>query len=74
LIPATYKRISENVEAATKARFGMRAIQVVARQSWLSAILPESASLLRAPLIQHIILEDWLLNQEVSSSKFRVSI
>ena len=61
LIPATYKRLSENVESATRARFGMRAMQAVARQSWLSAILPESASLLRAPLIRHIILEDWLL-------------
>jgi [acyl-carrier-protein] S-malonyltransferase len=63
LIPATYKRLSENVETATKGRFGMRAMQAVARQSWLSAILPESASLLRAPLIQHVILEDWLLEQ-----------
>lgn len=61
LIPATYKRLADNVQSATQARFGMRAMQAVARQSWLSAILPESAALLRAPLMRHIILEDWLL-------------
>jgi [acyl-carrier-protein] S-malonyltransferase len=62
LIPATYKRVSDNVQVATKERFGLRAVQAVVRRSWLSALLPESASLLRAPLIQHVILEDWLLD------------
>lgn len=62
LIPATYKRVSDNVQAAAKQRFGLRAVQAVARQSWLSALLPEGAALLRAPLIQQINLEDWLLS------------
>lgn len=61
LIPATYKRVSDNVETATKARIGLRAVQAVMRQSWLSPLLPEGAALLRAPLVQHLILEDWLL-------------
>lgn len=61
LIPATYKRVSDNVESATKERFGLRAVQAVMRQSWLSPLLPEGAALLRAPMVQHLILEDWLL-------------
>lgn len=63
LIPATFKRLADNVSLATKGSFGMRAFHAVIRQTWLSAILPESAALLRAPLLQHIILEDWLLEQ-----------
>jgi [acyl-carrier-protein] S-malonyltransferase len=66
LIPATYKRVSDNVQLAAKQRFGWRAVQVVARQSWLSALLPEGAALLRAPLIEHVILEDWLLSHSPS--------
>ncbi|MGE0757387.1 MAG: hypothetical protein AB7O38_10215 [Pirellulaceae bacterium] len=62
LIPATYKRLAENVATAIQGRFGLRAVHVVMRQTWLSPILPESAALLRAPLIEHVILEDWLLN------------
>jgi [acyl-carrier-protein] S-malonyltransferase len=62
LIPATYKRVSDNVQAAAKQRFGVRAVQAVVRQSWLSALLPEGAALLRAPLIEQINLEDWLLS------------
>jgi [acyl-carrier-protein] S-malonyltransferase len=61
LIPATYTRVSENVQMATRQRFGLRAVQAVARRTWLSALLPEGAALLRAPLIQQIHLEDWLL-------------
>jgi len=34
----------------------------MARRPWLSAMLPERAALLRAPLVKHIILEDWLLD------------
>jgi [acyl-carrier-protein] S-malonyltransferase len=64
LIPATYKRVSDNVQAATKERFGLRAVQAVMRQSWLTALLPEGATLLRAPLVEHLILEDWLLEHE----------
>ena len=40
---------------------GMRAAAGLARRPWLSAILPSRAALLRAPMLKHIILEDWLL-------------
>ena len=65
VIPATFKRLSENVVQQTSnrtfGRMGMRAAAGLARRPWLSAILPSRAALLRAPLIKHIILEDWLL-------------
>jgi [acyl-carrier-protein] S-malonyltransferase len=35
------------------------------RHAWLSHILPHRAALLRAPFIQNVILEDWLLEQQV---------
>jgi [acyl-carrier-protein] S-malonyltransferase len=43
---------------------GMRAAAGLARRPWLSALLPSRAALLRAPLLKHIILEDWLLEHE----------
>ena len=65
LIPATFERISNNV---TK-QLGHRYFQMIGRgvgtqihrHSWLSRILPSKAALLRAPHVQHVILEDWLL-------------
>jgi [acyl-carrier-protein] S-malonyltransferase len=65
LIPATFHRLSENVQQQTAGRslgkMGMRAAAGLARRPWLSAILPSRAALLRAPTIKHVILEDWLL-------------
>ena len=61
LIPATYKRLRDNVQQATKERLDLRAVQAIMRGSWLTGLLPERAALLRAPLIEHVILEDWLL-------------
>jgi [acyl-carrier-protein] S-malonyltransferase len=65
LIPATFNRLSENVQEQIKGRslgkMGMRAAAGLARRPWLSAILPSRAALLRAPTIRHILLEDWLL-------------
>lgn len=63
--PATFHRLSDNVQQQTSGRtlgsYGMRAAAGLARRPWLSAILPTRAALLRAPLVKHIILEDWLL-------------
>jgi hypothetical protein len=39
----------------------LRAAAGLARRPWLSAVLPSRTALLRAPLINQIILEDWLL-------------
>lgn len=65
LIPATFHRLSENVRQQTSSyslrRVGMRAAAGLARRPWLSTLLPSRAALLRAPSVQHIILEDWLL-------------
>jgi hypothetical protein len=35
------------------------------RRPWLTALLPSRTALLRAPTVEHIILEDWLLAQPV---------
>jgi [acyl-carrier-protein] S-malonyltransferase len=65
VIPATFARLSENVNEQISnrrlGRMGMHAAEGLARRPWLSALLPDRAALLRAPLIKHIILEDWLL-------------
>jgi [acyl-carrier-protein] S-malonyltransferase len=65
VIPATFNRLSVDVTQQTVGRsigkMGMRAAAGLARRPWLSALLPSRAALLRAPLLKHIILEDWLL-------------
>jgi [acyl-carrier-protein] S-malonyltransferase len=65
VIPATFNRLSENVrqQAAGRSlgRMGMRAAAGLARRPWLSALLPSRAALFRAPMLKHVILEDWLL-------------
>ena len=66
VIPATFHRLSENVTQQASSgralgRMGMRAAAGLARRPWLSAILPTRATLLRAPMLKHVILEDWLL-------------
>jgi [acyl-carrier-protein] S-malonyltransferase len=35
------------------------------RYGWLSRLLPSKAALLRAPHVEHLVLEDWLLSQSV---------
>lgn len=66
VIPATFNRLSENVTQQTSSsklgRIGMRAADGLARRPWLSTLLPSRAALLRAPLLKHVILEDWLLD------------
>jgi len=65
VIPATYRRLSENVAEQIAGKslgsLGMRAVSGLARRPWLAALLPARATLLRAPHVQHVILEDWLL-------------
>jgi len=65
VIPATFRRLSENVQQQTTGgslgSLGMRAVSGLARRPWLASLLPARASLLRAPFVEHIILEDWLL-------------
>jgi len=66
IIPATFKRLSMNVAAQLSekslAGLGLRAVSSIVRgRPWLAQMLSKNASLLRAPLIEHVILEDWLL-------------
>lgn len=69
IIPATLQRISLNVQtqlaAKTWSALGLRAISSIVRgnRPWLTNLLSRQANLLRAPFIQEIILEDWLLAQ-----------
>jgi [acyl-carrier-protein] S-malonyltransferase len=70
LIPATFKRLSDNVTAqvnsGTLNRLGMQAMRRIANRPWLSKVISARVALLRAPFVTHIILEDWLLAQGTS--------
>ena len=63
VIPATFRRLSENIKEQTANKslgsLGLRAAVGLARRPWLSALLPARGALLRAPTVQHVILEDW---------------
>ncbi len=63
IIPATFNRLASNVESQTKGRIRMRALSNIVSRPWLKALLPKRTSLLRAPFIRHVRLEDWLLAQ-----------
>jgi [acyl-carrier-protein] S-malonyltransferase len=69
LIPATFKRLSDNVAAQTAGRsfnsWGKQAVSLIARRAWLAPVLSTRVGLLRAPFLEHVILEDWLLEQDV---------
>jgi len=69
LIPATFNRLSNNVAKHLNhdvlRRFGRGVVSGLNRHAWLAHLLPARASLLRAPFIEQVILEDWLLDQEV---------
>ncbi len=68
LLPSTYKRLSDNVEVqlsrSAPRRFGGRFVSTISRRAWLANLLPKRSALLRAPYVRHIILEDWLLEQQ----------
>lgn len=64
IIPATYHRLSDNVQVQTKGSLGTRTLSTFVNRPWLKNLLPERAALLRAPMIQHIMIEEWLLAQK----------
>ncbi|MDC0936132.1 hypothetical protein OAS39_07580 [Pirellulales bacterium] len=70
VIPATFRRLAENIQQQTGNEswesYGLRAMSGMIRRPWLAALLPQRASLLRAPYLKHIILEDWLLDNAPS--------
>jgi [acyl-carrier-protein] S-malonyltransferase len=63
IIPATYKRIQDNVESETRGRVRIRALKAVVAHPWIRGLLPSRTALLRAPNVEQVILEDWLLEQ-----------
>ena len=63
IVPATFKRLKDNVLVQTEASLGIRALSSMVERPWLKRLLPHRTALLRAPLIAHVILEDWLLAQ-----------
>jgi [acyl-carrier-protein] S-malonyltransferase len=69
LVPATIKRLADNVTTQLASKswegVGLRAVSRAVRRPWLAKILPIRSSLLRAPFVRQVNLEDWLLEQEV---------
>jgi [acyl-carrier-protein] S-malonyltransferase len=70
LFPTGFERLSNRIMKQLKMRhldrLGSSVIPSISRSGWLNRKLPANAVLLRAPFLNHIILEDWLLAQEVS--------
>lgn len=69
LLPATFQRLSDNVRAQMGGnwlnQWSKQAVSLIARRAWLAPVLSTRASLMRAPYVQQIVLEDWLLAQDV---------
>lgn len=67
IIPHTMQRLSQNVQqqlaSKTWAGLGLRAVSRFVRRPWLASVMSSKSNLLRAPFIQEVILEDWLLAQ-----------
>ena len=68
ILPATYTRLSNNIAAQLSGTsitsLGLRAVsRVVRNRPWLTKLMSSDATLLRAPFVEQIILEDWLLEQ-----------
>jgi [acyl-carrier-protein] S-malonyltransferase len=67
LIPATFSRLSNNVGRLLGNRYmqmlGRGVATGLSRNTWLGRLLPSKTTLLRAPFLSHVILEDWLLEQ-----------
>lgn len=78
LIPATFKRISDNVAGQSAGRtwsgLGLRAMRPIIRRPWLTRLMAQSTALLRAPFVSHIILEDWLLRNAPEPSKSSIVV
>ncbi|MDF1752154.1 MAG: hypothetical protein P1U89_05175 [Verrucomicrobiales bacterium] len=61
IFPATFDRLTKNVETQIAANRGVKALSAVIERPWLKKLLPKDTGLLRAPKLHHIILEDWLI-------------
>lgn len=68
IILATYNRLRDNVEAETSGSIHMRALKTVVQHPWIRPWLRGRTPLLRAPLIEQVVLEDWLLANSVAGT------
>jgi [acyl-carrier-protein] S-malonyltransferase len=70
LIPTAFERLSGKVMKKLKLRhldtLGRRVLPSISRNHWLARRLPHNAVIIRAPFVNHLILEDWLLAQDVA--------
>jgi [acyl-carrier-protein] S-malonyltransferase len=70
LIPSAFERLSGKVMKQLKSRhldsLGRRVLPSISRNHWLARKLPLNAVVFRAPFVNHLILEDWLLAQDVA--------
>ncbi len=64
IIPATFRRLSDNVQFQLQQgglrSLGLRAVGTLWRP-WLANWVSQKAALLRAPYVEHVLLEQWLL-------------
>ena len=72
IFPATFNRLNNNVTAqlsgSSLVTLGLRTISRIARRRpWLANLIHSDATLLRAPFVEQILLEDWLLEQDVDN-------
>lgn len=73
LIVGTFERLSTMVGAQMAGKFllslgqtvGQRIAHSISSNAWLAGLLSSNVSLLRAPFVENIVLEDWLLAQKV---------
>lgn len=69
LLPNTFKRLSDNVTAELAGRslrkLGMRAVSNMIGRPWIAKMMSARAAVLRAPYVVQVVLEDWLLEQEL---------
>ena len=71
VVPATFMRLAKTCgsrpRAARLGSYGKRAMTGMARHPWLGTLLPARAALLRAPFVEQVILENWLLEHAPAS-------
>ena len=69
LLTTCFDRLSHRIMKQLKMRhldrLGSSVIPSIGRNGWLTRKLPANAVLLRAPFLEHLVLEDWLLAQDV---------
>jgi [acyl-carrier-protein] S-malonyltransferase len=70
LFPTGFERLSDKIKKQMRRRhldrLGNSIFPSISRNRWLNRSLPGRAAVWRAPFLDHIVLEDWLLAQDVS--------